>query len=80
VVLTSWIGPERHYSYLAGTRVPVLIVKSAGTLSTYRSGTYLQWAEMMIMNLSHLTGSENPGLQTSVFWNECAEGKQYNIW
>jgi len=36
--------------YLAGMRVPVLIVKSAGTLSTYRSGTYLQRAEV-IMNL-----------------------------
>ena len=46
-------GPERRSGtcYLTGTRVLVLIVKSAGTLSTYRSGTYLKWAEMMIMNL-----------------------------
>lgn len=47
----SWT-PFR-YLFLAGTRVPALIFKSAGTLSTYRSGTYLQkgFAEMMIMNL-----------------------------
>ena len=48
-------NPERPSGtcYLAGTRVPVLIVKSAGTLSTYCSGTkaYLQWAEMTITNL-----------------------------
>jgi len=53
VVYSSWNGPERRSGtcYLAGTHIPVLIVKSAGTLSTYRSATYLQWADMMIMNL-----------------------------
>ena len=36
--------PERDSGtcYLAGTRVPVLIVKLAGTLSAYRSSTYLE--------------------------------------
>ena len=40
--------PERRSGtcYLAGTRVPVLIDKLAGTLSTYSSGTYLQWTKM----------------------------------
>src|SRR6218665_1061740 len=37
--------------YLAGTRVPVLIIKSAGTLSTNRFRTYSQWAVIMNMNL-----------------------------
>lgn len=39
-------GTPFRTCYLA---VPVIVVKSAGTLHTYRSGTYLQWADMMIM-------------------------------
>jgi len=37
--------PERRSGtcYLAGTRVPILIVESDGTLSTHRSGSYLAY-------------------------------------